>query len=343
MGEAKERSIFRSDEDCEVFLNEQIEIVKTKVKGRAITALSGGVDSMTAATIVAKAIGANQQAVFVDNGYMRKNEPAQVYDMSNACEINIKVVDAVEEFLDATLEEPLQKEFNYKLPLKETSNPEIKRKIIGGKFIRVFEREARIIGAKYLVQGTIAPDWIESGGGLKDNIKSHHNVGGLPPDMKVELVEPLRDLYKSDVYRLIKYLDLPIKRRQPFPGPGLAIRVLGKANKENTEVVREACHIVETEIEAASKARKMERPWQYFACYAPDVKTVGVHGDVRAYLGSIFVRAVDSQDAMTAQASKIPYGVQERISTQITNTLHDKVGRVFFDMTHKPPGTVEYE
>jgi GMP synthase (glutamine-hydrolysing) len=333
-----ERSIFHSDKDVKLFLNEQIEAVKTKVKGRAIVGASGGVDSTVAATIVAKAIGDNQRAVFVDNGYMRKNEPAQVYEMMNACRIDIKVVDAAEEFYDARLEND-----PHSLPLKETSDPEGKRKRIGGKFIRVFEREARAIGAKYLVQGTIAPDWIESGSGLRDTIKSHHNVGGLPPDMEVELVEPLRDLYKSDVYRIIKYLGLPIKRRQPFPGPGLAIRILGKASRENAEVVREACHIVETEIDAASERGEMKRPWQYFACYAPDVKTVGVHGDVRAYLGSIFVRAVHSQDAMTAYAAEIPYKVQETISGKITNTLNDKVGRVFFDMTNKPPGTVEYE
>jgi len=194
------------------------------------------------------------------------------------------------------------------------------------------------------LQGTIAPDWIESGGGLRDKIKSHHNVAGLPKEVKFKIVEPLRDLYKDEVRLVGKYLNLPkeIYERQPFPGPGLAVRIVGEATKERADIVREACAIVEEEIESAVKAGKMEKPWQYFAVLLPS-KAVGVHGDVRAYGYIIVVRAVDSIDAMSAAYSKIPYDVLEKISVRITNTLKDSVTRVVFDITNKPPGTIEYE
>jgi GMP synthase (glutamine-hydrolysing) len=226
--------------------------------------------------------------------------------------------------------------------LKGVTDPERKRKVIGEKFIRIFERVAKQVHAEYLVQGTIAPDWIESGGQLRDTIKSHHNVGGLPADMHLKLVEPLRDLYKDEVRALARHLKVPVSERQPFPGPGLAIRVMGEATPERTETVREACAIVEEEIEAAVQQGKMERPWQYFAVLLP-VRTVGVHGDIRVYGDTIAVRAVQSLDAMSAAYSTLPHDVLERISVRITNTLGSKVNRVVYDITHKPPGTVEWE
>jgi GMP synthase (glutamine-hydrolysing) len=241
--------------------------------------------------------------------------------------LNHRFVDASKEFYSA---------------LKGVEDPEKKRKIIGEKFIRVFEKVAEEEGVKYLVQGTIAPDWIESGGALRDTIKSHHNVGGLPEKMKLKLVEPLRDLYKDEVRKIARILELPVSERQPFPGPGLAIRIIGEATQERTEIVREACDIVEKEIESAVKKGIMEMPWQYFAVLLP-VKSVGVHGDKRAYGNVIAVRAVHSIDAMTCAFSKIPNEVIDKISTRITNTLKDKINRVVYDVTNKPPGTVEWE
>jgi len=243
--------------------------------------------------------------------------------------LNVIVVDAKERFYEK---------------LKGVVEPEKKRKIIGELFIRVFEEVAKKEGARFFVQGTIAPDWIESGGGLRDTIKSHHNVGGLPEKIEFEIVEPLRDLYKDEVRIVGEKLGLPkdIYGRQPFPGPGLAVRILGEANPENTRIVREACAIVEEEIENAVANKEMSRPWQYFAVLLP-CKTVGVHGDVRFYGTIISVRSVESLDGMSAAYSKIPHSVLERISVRITNTLKDEVSRVVFDVTNKPPGTIEYE
>ncbi|MCL6579884.1 MAG: glutamine-hydrolyzing GMP synthase subunit GuaA, partial [Candidatus Bathyarchaeota archaeon] len=217
-------------------------------------------------------------------------------------------------------------------------------RIIGGLFIKIFEEIAAKCNAEYLVQGTIAPDWIESGGGLRDRIKTHHNVGGLPEQMHLKLIEPLRDLYKDEVRQVAQKLGLPayIHTRQPFPGPGLAVRVVGELTSERVEIVREAQAIVEDEIERAVASGKIRRPWQYFAVLLP-VKAVGVHGDVRVYQYVIVVRAVESVDGMSAEYSKIPHEVLERISTRITNELKDRVSRVVYDITNKPPGTIEYE
>jgi len=237
-------------------------------------------------------------------------------------------------FIDAS------KEF-YKV-LKGVEDPEKKRKIIGEKFIRLFEQAAEKESVEYLVQGTIAPDWIESGGELRDTIKSHHNVGGLPEDMKLELVEPLRELYKDEVRKVARALNLEVSERQPFPGPGLAVRIIGEASPERVGIVKEACFIVEDEIEKAVDQGKMEMPWQYFAIILP-VKSVGVHGDRRAYGNVIAVRAVESIDAMTCSYSQIPHDVLDKISTRITNSLKEKVNRVVYDITNKPPGTVEWE
>lgn len=313
----------------EKFIDEKIQELKDKIKGTAIIGISGGVDSTTAAIIVHKAIGQNLRGILVDTGYMRKNEIAYNEKMLKGLGINTLVVDAHERFFSN---------------LKGVIEPEHKRKIIGEQFIRVFEEIAAKENAKYFVQGTIAPDWIESGGGLRDTIKSHHNVGGLPKDIKFEIVEPLRDLYKDEVRMVGHKLGLPedVYQRQPFPGPGLAVRIIGEPTPQSAEIVREACAIVEEEIETASKNKEMTRPWQYFAVLLP-VKAVGVHGDCRAYGNIVVVRSVESKDGMSASYSKIPHSVLERISVRITNTLKNSVSRVVYDVTNKPPGTIEYE
>ena len=309
------------------FVEEQKEFVSEKIKGKAIIACSGGVDSMVAAVIVSKAIGDRLLAVYVDTGLMRKGETDEVRDMLQEMGLNFRIVDASKEYFDS---------------LKGVTEPEQKRKIIGEKFIRVFEREAKEFGAEYLVQGTIAPDWIESGDGVRDTIKSHHNVGGLPKDMGMELCEPLRDLYKDEVRAVARYLGIRASERQPFPGPALAVRCLGEVTPENVEIVREACFIVEDEIRKAVAEGKMEMPWQYFAVLLPS-KSVGVQGDRRAYGRTIVIRSVESFDAMTAEYSRIPMDVLDRMSRRITNTIKDQVNRVVYDITNKPPATIEWE
>ncbi|MCJ7561499.1 MAG: glutamine-hydrolyzing GMP synthase [Thermoplasmata archaeon] len=313
--------------DAQKFIDQQIAKVKEDVEGTAIIAASGGVDSTVCAGIVSKAIGDRLLAVYVDTGFMRKGENDSVDKMLSRLGVNHIIVDASDEYYEA---------------LKGVTDPERKRKIIGEKFIRVFEREAKKFGADYLVQGTIAPDWIESGGGLRDTIKSHHNVGGLPADMNLKLVEPLRDLYKDEVRKVARTLKIEVAEKQPFPGPALAIRVLGEPTRESVEIVREACAITEEEIEKAAAAGKMKLPWQYFAVLLP-IRSVGVQGDIRAYGYTIAVRAVDSVDAMSAVYCKIPHEVLEAISTRISNKMKDKVNRVVYDITDKPPGTIEWE
>ncbi|UCE92061.1 MAG: glutamine-hydrolyzing GMP synthase subunit GuaA [Methanobacteriota archaeon] len=313
--------------DPHKFIDEQVARTRAEVSGRAIIAASGGVDSTVCAVIVSKAIGDRLLAVHVDTGFMRKGETALVDDMLGRLGVNHIVVDASDEYFDA---------------LKGVSDPEMKRKIIGEKFIRVFEREASEFGAEHLVQGTIAPDWIESGGGLRDTIKSHHNVGGLPADMNMKLVEPLRDLYKDEVRKVARALKVESAERQPFPGPALAIRVMGESTREAVGIVREACAIVEEEIEKAADAGKMPLPWQYFAVLLP-VKSVGVQGDIRVYGYTVAVRAVESIDAMSAAYTKIPHDVLESISARITNSMKDRVNRVVYDITDKPPATIEWE
>jgi GMP synthase (glutamine-hydrolysing) len=313
--------------NSEKFIEKTVPLLQREIQGRALIAFSGGVDSTVCAALVNQAIGDRLIAVHVDTGYMRKHESEQVIKMMEEMSLNYRYVDASTEYYAA---------------LKGVEDPERKRKIIGEKFIRIFEQVARKEKVNYLVQGTIAPDWIESGGGLRDTIKSHHNVGGLPADMKLKLVEPLRDLYKDEVRKVARSLQLKVAERQPFPGPGLAIRIIGEATPERTDIVREACDIVETEIEGAVAKGLMERPWQYFAVLIP-IKTVGVHGDKRAYGNTIAVRAVQSVDAMTCHYSTIPHEVLDGISTKITNAMKEKVNRIVYDVTNKPPGTVEWE
>lgn len=313
--------------DPELFIKESIETLQKNISGKALIAFSGGVDSAVCAALVHKAIGDQLIAVHIDTGYMRKNEAIDVKKLMGTLGLHHLLIDASKEYYAA---------------LKGITNPEEKRKLIGKKFIEIFERIAHKEHIKYLIQGTIAPDWIESGGGLRDTIKSHHNVGGLPETMNLDLVEPLRDLYKDEVRKLARHLNLPIAEKQPFPGPGLAIRIIGEATKKRTEIAREACFIVEQEIEKASKRGDMALPWQYFAILLP-IKSVGVHGDKRAYGHVVAIRAVESLDAMSCAFSRIPPAIINNISNRITNTLGKSINRVVYDITNKPPGTIEWE
>ncbi len=305
----------------ERFIEEKVaEIRETVGDGKAIIALSGGVDSSVAAVLAHKAIGERLHAVFVNTGFMRKGEPAFVVEtFRDEFGLNLHYVDASERFFSE---------------LRGVTDPEEKRKIIGRVFIKVFEEVAKEIDAQFLIQGTIAPDWIESRG----KIKSHHNVGGLPERLNLKLIEPLRDLYKDEVRELGRELGLPEKiyNRMPFPGPGLAVRVLGEVTPEKVAIVREANAIVEEEIERAGL-----KPWQAFSVLL-GVKTVGVQGDIRAYKETIAVRVVESLDGMTANAMNVPFEVLQRIAFRITSEIPE-VGRVLYDITNKPPATIEFE
>ena len=308
-------------------LDEAVEALQSQIDDTAIIACSGGIDSTVAAVLAHRAVGSMLHCVYVDTGLMRLNESEEVTEMFADLGIDLKVVDASERF------------FSH---LSGVTDPEEKRKIIGEQFIRVFEEEQEGCGAKFLVQGTIAPDWIESGGGERDVIKSHHNVGGLPEDVELEIVEPLREFYKDEVRAIARELDIPSSERQPFPGPGLAVRVLGELTPDRVESCRQACHIVETHLEAAAERGECDLPWQYFAALLP-VRSVGVHGDVRVHGETVVVRAVTSLDGMSARYSEIPHDILAKISTEITNSLKGQVNRVVYDITHKPPGTIEWE
>ena len=299
---------------------------------RVICGLSGGVDSAVAAAIVQKAVGNQLTCVFVDHGLLRSGESEQVQrDFVAATGIQLVVVDAVAQFLAA---------------LKGVTDPEEKRKIIGREFIRAFEKAARDIAAdgdvEFLVQGTLYPDVVESGGGTGTaNIKSHHNVGGLPDDLKFTLIEPLRTLFKDEVRSVGLELGLPeeIIWRQPFPGPGLGIRIIGEVTHERLEILRAADLIARTELKAAGLDRTI---WQCPVVLLADVRSVGVQGDGRTYGHPIVLRPVSSEDAMTADWSRISYEVLEKISTRITNEVRE-VNRVVIDITSKPPATIEWE
>jgi len=312
--------------DAEGFVAEQIPLLQKAIDGRAVIAVSGGVDSTTGAVLAAKAVGERLTAVYVDTGLMRKGETEQVRGILRGLGVKHVVIDAGARFFAA---------------LKGIVEPEKKRHVIGNLFITIFEEEAVKVGASHLVQGTIAPDWIESGGQLRDRIKSHHNVAGLPERMALKLVEPLRDLYKDDVRQLARHLGVSVAERQPFPGPALAVRCLGEVTPERVAVVREACAVVEEEIESAAAAGTMDLPWQYFAVLLP-IQTVGVHGDLRVYGHTVAVRAVQSVDGMTAAYSRFPHEVLDRISVRITNTI-PSVNRVVYDISNKPPATIEWE
>ncbi len=312
-------------------IEDQIARIRAQVgeHGRAICGLSGGVDSSVAALLVHRAIGDRLTCVFVDHGLMRKNEGAQVVKaFRDQFEVPLVAVDAEDRFLSR---------------LQGVSDPERKRKIIGAEFIRVFEEEAaKLDDVDFLVQGTLYSDVIESGGGTgAATIKSHHNVGGLPEDLQFALVEPLRALFKDEVRAVGAELGLPERLvwRQPFPGPGLAIRVVGgEATKERLDILREADSILQEEIRNAGLYRDL---WQSF-CVLPDIRTVGVQGDERTYGHVIAIRAVTSDDAMTADWARLPYDLLEQIASRMINEIR-AVGRVVLDITSKPPGTIEWE
>jgi GMP synthase (glutamine-hydrolysing) len=311
-------------------IEEQIGRIRAQVgDGRAICGLSGGVDSSVAALLVHRAIGDRLTCVFVDHGLMRKNEGSQVIAaFRDHFRVPLVAVDAEERFLAR---------------LEGVADPEEKRKRIGAEFIRVFEEEAaRLDDVGFLVQGTLYSDVIESGGGNgAATIKSHHNVGGLPDDLEFELVEPLRALFKDEVRAVGAELGLPERLvwRQPFPGPGLAIRIVGgEATKERLEILREADAILQEEIRKAGLYREL---WQSF-CVLPDIRTVGVQGDTRTYGNVIVIRAVTSDDAMTADWARLPYDLLETIASRMTGEIRP-VGRVVLDITSKPPGTIEWE
>jgi GMP synthase (glutamine-hydrolysing) len=316
-------------------VDEQVAAIREQIGDRrAICGLSGGVDSAVAAALVQRAIGDRLTCVFVDHGLLRKGEAEQVErDFVAATGVDLVVVDAQKRFLDA---------------LAGVHDPEEKRKIIGREFIRVFESAAReVIAAhggevEFLVQGTLYPDVVESGGGSGTaNIKSHHNVGGLPEDLAFGLVEPLRALFKDEVRRVGIELGLPegIVWRQPFPGPGLGIRIIGEVTGERLDILREADAIAREELSAAGLDRDI---WQCPVVLLADVRSVGVQGDGRTYGHPVVLRPVSSEDAMTADWSRVPYDTLARISTRITNEVRE-INRVVLDVTSKPPGTIEWE
>ena len=326
-----------ADWTTETFLDEAIPRIRNQVGDKKVLlALSGGVDSSTLAFLLHKAIGDQLTCMFIDQGFMRKGEPEFLMNFFDAkFHIKVEYINSRERFINK---------------LKDIVDPEEKRKIIGTEFIRVFEEESRKLGPfDYLAQGTLYPDVIESAGTNLDpktgeriavKIKSHHNVGGLPKDLQFKLVEPLRKLFKDEVRKVGKALGLPdeIVKRHPFPGPGLAIRILGAVSSEKLNCLRDADWIVRDEIKRAGLYNEI---WQAFAVLLP-VKTVGVMGDKRTYAWPIVLRCVSSEDGMTADWSKIPYEVLENISNRIVNEV-SQVNRVVFDITSKPPGTIEWE
>jgi GMP synthase (glutamine-hydrolysing) len=312
----------------ESLIEKMIEEIKTEVgEGKAIIALSGGIDSSVATALAAKAIGERLTAVFVDHGFMREGEPEFIRDTFQSLKLNFMLVNAQERFLARLI---------------GITDPEKKRKIIGEEFIRVFEEVAVKIGAEYLIQGTIYPDRIESGfRKFSDKIKTHHNVAGLPTEIKFKkIVEPLRDLYKDEIRKIAKMLMLPkeIVFRQPFPGPGLAVRIIGEVTQEKVRILKKADRIVREEVE---KSGLEENLWQYFAVLT-DTRATGVKGDSRAYGYVVAIRMVESREAMTANFAKVPYELLEKISTRIINEVPE-VTRVVYDITHKPPATIEWE
>jgi GMP synthase (glutamine-hydrolysing) len=313
--------------DPAAFVDEAVRKVRAEVPGRAIIAASGGIDSTVAAVLVERALGERARAIFVDTGLLRADEVERVSGFFQTSGLTFEVLSSADAFFAA---------------LEGVTEPEEKRRRIGAAFIRLFETEAAKFGTDRLVQGTIAPDWIESGGALRDTIKTHHNVGGVPKDSRLVLVEPLRDLYKDEVRTLAHHLGIPSPDRQPFPGPGLAVRVNGPVTPERVRRARVANRIVEEEVERGVAAGTLARPWQYFAVLLP-TRTVGVMGDNRVWGEAVSVRIVESIDAMTATAMEVPRAILKTIAERITRELTGEVVRVVYDVTDKPPATIEWE
>ena len=316
------------DWTMEAFIELQVAEIQAKVgDGHILCALSGGVDSSVAAALVHRAVGDQLTCVFVDHGFMRKNEAEQVKKIfAEEFQLHLVFVDVHERFMQK---------------LAGVSDPELKRKAIGNEFIRVFEVEALKLGkVDFLVQGTLYPDIVESGTETAETIKSHHNVGGLPEDIQFKLIEPLRMLFKDEVRELGVELGMSeeIVWRQPFPGPGLAIRILGEVTKEKLDILREADAVIIEEMRRSGHYREL---WQSFAVL-PSIKSVGVMGDGRTYEYPIILRAVTSDDAMTADWARLPYELLESISSRLVNEVQG-VNRVVYDITSKPPGTIEWE
>jgi GMP synthase (glutamine-hydrolysing) len=309
------------------FHHEAVERLRSENPGNVVVAASGGIDSTVAALLTQEALGERCHSLFIDTGLLRAREVERVSSDFTASGLRFTVIPASDRFFRA---------------LQGVIDPEEKRRRIGTTFIRIFEEEAARFHTDRLVQGTIAPDWIESGGALRDTIKTHHNVGGVPKDSKLTLVEPLRDLYKDEVRALAAHLKVPEAHRQPFPGPGLAVRVNGPVTPERVARARVANAIVEEEVERAVASSQIARPWQYFAVLLP-VRTVGVTGDNRVYGEAVSVRLVESIDAMTATAMHPPAELLRTISERITRELSGQVTRVLYDITDKPPATIEWE
>lgn len=327
MIKAFERSTYETSKDIKDYANLLIETIKEIVDDKkVILALSGGVDSSVTAVLIQRAIGDKLHCIFVDHGLMRKNEPEEVMEIYKGLNLNVKLVDASERFLTK---------------LEGVADPEKKRKIIGEEFIRVFEEESQALGkVDFLAQGTIYPDIIESGKGA-ELVKSHHNVGGLPEDVDFkQLIEPLSGLYKNEVRELGLHLGMPeaMVYRQPFPGPGLGVRVVGEITRDKLQTLKEADYIYRKAIAEAGLDRSI---WQYFAAILP-VKAVGIKNGKRAYQNIIALRAVNTEDAMTATVEELPYELLFRVGEKIVKEV-DGASRVVYDITQKPPGTIEWE
>ncbi len=310
--------------NAEKFIQEAKKVIATNLEGKGILACSGGQDSTLLAVISNMAAGERILTVFIDTGLIRLDEARNVEKLFQDYSLNYRILDASDRFFSA---------------LEGTTEPEAKRKIIGRTFIEVFEEIAKEYGAGTLLQGTIAPDWIESGGSVRDVIKSHHNVGGLPEKMNLKLLEPLRDLYKDEIRTISRHLELPADI-QPFPGPGLAVRIIGEVTREKADLLRKVTEIVERSVREEYPDPD-NRPWQYFAVLLP-VKSTGIHGDRRTYGYTVAIRMIDTTDAMSGTFTKPSWEFLDNLSSEITNNIGE-INRVVYDISSKPPATIEWE